>query len=63
MKQSVKNLVGRLTRECRIACVQVAVDQVAAECFPRLVDLSRYPLDEAVSRFGSLLMQLTRRWC
>jgi hypothetical protein len=30
--------------------------------FPHYVDLSRYGMDEAVARFGNLLMQLTTGW-
>lgn len=59
---SLKNLVGRLTREHGIVCAQVAVAEIEEVAFPHHVDLGRYAMDEAVARFGSLLMKLTAGW-
>ena len=60
--ESLKNLVQRLTRDHEIVCAQVAVERIEQIAFPHYVDLSRYTLDEAVARFGNLLIQLTREW-
>ncbi len=60
--ESLKNLVRKLTREQGIDCVQVAVAPLSHIAFPRSVDLSRFELDEAVARFGKMLIQLTRDW-
>ena len=60
--EALRNLVNRLTRDHGIVCVQAAVDQIDHDCFPRFVDLSKYPIDEAVGRFGKMLIDLTRGW-
>ena len=60
--ESLRNLVARLTRRGGFVCAQVAVDKMEEICFPHFVDLSKYPLDEAVGRFGKLLMRLTEAW-
>jgi hypothetical protein len=59
---SLKNLVATLTNRHRIVCAQVAVEQMEYIAFPHFVDLSRYSLDEAVSRFGGMITQLTAPW-
>jgi hypothetical protein len=59
---SLKHLVERLTREHGIVCAQVAVANIEEIAFPHHLDLSRYALDEAVARFGGLLMKLTSGW-
>ena len=59
---SLKNLVAHLTRNCGIVCAQAAVDEMEGIAFPHYVDLSQYSFDEAVARFGNLLMELTRSW-
>lgn len=59
---SLKNLVVRLTREHGILCAQVVVAEIEEIAFPHYVDLSRYSMDEAVARFGGLLMKLTASW-
>jgi hypothetical protein len=56
---SLQKLVTRLTREHHIGCAQVAVAPLAHVAFPQYIDVSRYTLDQAVARFGRLLMQLT----
>ena len=58
----LKGLVNRLTEECGIVCAQVAVDQVEEVAFPNYVDLSAFRFEEAVARFGRLLIQLTVGW-
>jgi nitric oxide reductase activation protein len=60
--ESLRGLVERLTRLGGFVCAQVAVDEMEEICFPHFVDLSKYPLDEAVGRFGRLLMKLTEAW-
>jgi Mg-chelatase subunit ChlD len=59
---SLKNVVTRLTRDHGILCAQVAVAEIEEIAFPHSVDLSQYPFDEAVTRFGKLLMKLTAPW-
>jgi nitric oxide reductase activation protein len=59
---SLKNLVTRLTRDHGILCAQVAVAEIEDIAFPHYVDLSQYSFDEAVTRFGKLLMKLTVPW-
>jgi HEAT repeat protein len=59
--ESLKYLVDRLTRRWGIICAQVAVEKLPAIAFPHYVDLSAYPLPEAVTRFGRLIIQLTGR--
>ena len=59
---SLKNLVQRLTERYGLTCVQVAVDALQQVAFQNYVDLSAYPLPEAVARFGQLLMKLSTRW-
>jgi len=59
---SLKHLVARLTHQYGILCAQVAVAEIEEIAFPHYIDLSQYPLNEAVARFGSLLRQLTAMW-
>lgn len=58
---SLQKLVTRLTREYRIHCAQVAVAPLEHVAFPQYVDVSRLTLNQAVARFGRLLMQLTSK--
>jgi len=60
--ESLKNLVAKLTHDYEIVCAQVAVQSMEHVAFPHYVDLSRYGMDEAVARFGKMLMQLTTSW-
>ena len=60
--ESLKNLVTRLTLEKGIVCAQVAVEEMTEIAFPHFVDLSQYSTEEAVTRFGRLLMKLTVSW-
>ena len=60
--ESLKNLTRRLTLEKGIICAQVAVEEMKEIAFPHFVDLSLYTTDEAVARFGRLLMSLTTLW-
>ena len=60
--ESLQNLVVTLTRRHGILCAQVAVDKLDAVAFPHFVDLSKYPMNEAVARFGKLLVRLTSAW-
>ena len=59
---SLKGLVARLTHEHQIICAQAAVATMSHIAFPHFVDLSQVELDEAVARFGALLMKLTAPW-
>jgi hypothetical protein len=59
---SLKHLVARLTHQYGILCTQVAVAAIEEIAFPHFIDLSQYPLNEAVARFGSLLRQLATAW-
>jgi len=60
--ESLKNLVQKLTREYGIVCAQVAVEEMDEIAFPHYVDLSKYTMDEAVVRFGNMLIRLTASW-
>lgn len=60
--ESLKELVARLERQHGIRCAQVAVQSLDQIAFPHFVDLSRYSLEEAVVRFGKMLIQLTAAW-
>jgi len=59
---SLKNLVARLSSQHGTVCVQVAVEPLDEIAFPHYVDLSRYSLNEAVARFGKMIIRLTRDW-
>jgi hypothetical protein len=59
---SLKQLVSRLTHDYGIVCAQVAVEPLDEIAFPHYVDLSQYPMDEAVARFGALIVRLTAAW-
>ena len=60
--ESLKALVEKLTRRHGIVCAQAAVESMGEIAFPHFVDLGQDPLDEAVSRFGRMLMRLTSGW-
>jgi len=60
--ESLKNLVERLSHNHGIVCAQVAVEHLEEIAFPHYIDLSRCLLEEAVFRFGTMLMRLTRAW-
>jgi len=60
--ESLKNLVADLTSNYGIVCVQAAVEAIEEPAFPHYVDLSNYPFEEAVARFGALVMRLTQGW-
>ena len=60
--ESLEALVERLTKEFGITCAQAAVEEMDHIGFPNFVDLSQYSTDEAVARFGRLLVQLTHGW-
>lgn len=60
--ESLKALVRHLTQVEGIICAQVAVDKVPEVAFPHFVDLSESSFDEAVARFGRLLVSLTSSW-
>lgn len=60
--ESLKQLVERLTSVHGMVCVQVAVDAIADIAFRNYVDLSQFSFDEAVTRFGRLLIRLTQAW-
>lgn len=55
---SLQKLVHHLSEEKGILCAQVAVEPLQHICFPHHLDVSQYELDEAVSRFGQLLIRL-----
>jgi hypothetical protein len=59
---ALEDVVRRLTSEHHVVCAQVAVDRLGVECFPHFVDLSACGFDEAVGRFGRLLITLTKDW-
>jgi hypothetical protein len=60
--ESLKALMDKLTRQYGIVCAQVAVESMDEIAFLHFVDLSKHSLDEAVARFGRLLMKLTAWW-
>ena len=60
--EALKGLVDRLTHEHAIVCVQVAVDKITSVAFPHHVDLSACAMDEALNRFGRMLIRLTTAW-
>lgn len=59
---SLRHLVHHLTEEHGLVCAQVAVAPLEEVCFPHYLDLSQCSLDEAVSRFGRLMVRLTSSW-
>jgi Mg-chelatase subunit ChlD len=59
---ALRRLVATLTRDHGIVCVQAAVDEIDHDCFPRFVDLGELPMDEAVARFGKMLIEMTLGW-
>lgn len=59
---SLAKLVQELTRRHGIVCAQAAVEPLEKVAFPHYVDLSSHTQEEAVARFGRLLMRLTQRW-
>jgi len=59
---SLRELVVKLGRQQQIICAQVAVDRIEQIAFPDFLNLSALPFDEAITRFGTLLMRLTQRW-
>jgi hypothetical protein len=59
---ALRAMVATLTREHRIVCVQVAVESMDHIAFPEFVDLSALSTEEAVARFGNLLIRLTSSW-
>ena len=60
--KSLENLVATLIRQHGFALAQVAVESLPQEAFPVHVDLSALSMEEAVARFGRLLMALTAAW-
>ena len=58
---ALRGLVTTLTRRKGIVCAQVAVRKLEEECFPHYVVLDDSQLDVAVSRFGRMIADLTRR--
>ncbi len=60
--EALKGLVKHLTHDLNIVCAQVAVEEIQEIAFPDYVDLSQYSMDEAVARFGSMIMRLTAAW-
>ncbi len=58
---SLQALVQHLTRRLGMVCAQVAVAPLPEVAFPHHVDLSACGFDEAVARFGKLVVRLTRR--
>ncbi|TNE43278.1 MAG: VWA domain-containing protein [Deltaproteobacteria bacterium] len=60
--ESLKQLVEKLKRDYGIVCAQVAVESLPEIAFPHYIDLSEYNVEEAVTRFGSMLMKLTSAW-
>lgn len=60
--EALKQLVKKLQRDYGIVCAQVAVESLPEIAFPHYIDLSEYSVEEAVTRFGTLLMRLTSAW-
>ncbi len=60
--ESLRRLVGRLTRQHGIICAQAAVASIDHQAFAHSIDLTDVGTDVAVARFGAMLMRLTRRW-
>lgn len=59
--QALQALVQRLTRRMKMICAQVAVRPLDDVCFPHHVLLEEGNLDEAVKRFGVVIMKLVRQ--
>jgi hypothetical protein len=59
---SLQELVARLTREFDIRCALVGVRNIEKVAFPHYLDLTACSTEEAVTRFGRLIMQLTADW-
>jgi|GEM_PF-3119722 HEAT repeat protein len=60
--ESLRDLVTKLGKQQQVLCAQVAVDRLEQIAFPNFVNLSAVPFDEAIARFGALLIRLTKRW-
>ena len=60
--ESLEALVDKITDAFGIVCVQVGVEPIPKVVFPNYVDLSKYPMDEAVARFGRLIVKLSSAW-
>jgi hypothetical protein len=60
--ESLQALVRHLATVEGIVCAQVAVDELPEVAFPHFVDLSAMTFDEAVARFGRLVVSLTSSW-
>ena len=58
--EALRGLVKRLTAS-RIACAQVAVQEIEDVCFPDYVLVDDEDLSEAVGRFGRIVVRLVRR--
>ena len=59
--QALQALVERLTRRMKVICAQVAVRPLDDVCFPHHVLLEEGNVDEAVRRFGAVIMKLVRQ--
>jgi hypothetical protein len=58
---SLRNLVRRLTSRQGVLCAQVAVRPLDDVCFPQYVLLEEGNVDEAVKRFGMVVLRLVRQ--
>ncbi|MBY0231558.1 MAG: hypothetical protein K2W96_19910, partial [Gemmataceae bacterium] len=56
--ESLRNLVRRLTSRQGFLCAQVAVRPLSDICFPHYVLLQENRVDDAVKRFGQVVMKL-----
>lgn len=58
---ALQTLIKQIEQE-GIICAQAAVDKVKHDCFTHKVDLSGLSMDQAVARFGRMLIRLTEHW-
>ncbi len=59
--ESLRNLVRRLTGRQGYLCAQVAVRPLDDVCFPHYVLLEEGRVDEAVKKFGQVILRLVRQ--
>lgn len=59
--ESLRSLVGELTRRHGIACAQIAVRPIDEVCFPHYVEITEGELESAVRKFGNVAAHLVSR--
>jgi cobalamin biosynthesis protein CobT len=58
---ALRELVQTLTRRWQMVCAQVAVQPLSEVCFPHYVVCNDPTIEQTVTRFGGIVMNLVRR--